>query len=245
MAAPFRLVIFDVDGTLVDSQHHIVEAQRRAFSALGLPVPTRERSLSVVGLSLAEAFAVLVGEQGPIAALVEGYKAAWFALRQEPGYREPLYTGAAATIAALSGRSGVVLGLATGKSRKGVDRLLAAQNWNSVFATVQTADDHPSKPDPAMLRAALAETSVPASAAVLVGDTTYDIAMAMSAGVRAIGVSWGYHEAAALTDAGAACIARDFADLDAMLADLTHGPPPPRQERAAPLPLSGFSGSQP
>ena len=213
-----RLIVFDVDGTLVDSQHHIVEAQRRAFTAHGLPVPTRERSLSVVGLSLPEAFAALIGADGPVAALADSYKAAWFALRQEPGYREPLYPGAAETIAALAARPDTRLGLATGKSRKGVDRLLEAQQWRDVFATVQTADDHPSKPHPAMLRAALAETGVPASAACLVGDTTYDMAMAQAAGVRAIGVGWGYHDAQALTAGGAAAIAPDFAALDAIVA---------------------------
>ena len=97
--------------------------------------------------------------------------------------------------------------MATGKSRKGVERLLEAQGWRGLFATVQTADDHPSKPNPAMLRAALAEAHVPAGAAVLVGDTTYDMAMAQAAGVRAIGVAWGYHGASALTAAGAATIA--------------------------------------
>lgn len=214
---PDRLVIFDVDGTLVDSQHHIVEAQRRAFAALALPPPTRERSLSVVGLSLPEAFAALVGPDGPTEALAEAYKAAWFALRGEPGYREPLYPGAAETVAALAARPGVVLGLATGKSRKGVERLLRAQDWKSVFATVQTADDHPSKPHPAMLRAALAETGVSAEAATLVGDTTYDMAMAGAAGIRAIGVAWGYHDVDSLVATGAASIACDFAELVAML----------------------------
>lgn len=212
-----RLVIFDVDGTLVDSQDHIVEAQRRAFSAHGLPIPTRERSLSVVGLSLPEAFAALVGADGPIEALAASYKAAWFALRGEPGYREALYPGAADAVAALSARSGVALGLATGKSRKGVERLLEAQGWRSVFKTVQTADDHPSKPHPAMLRAALTEARVAASASVFVGDTSYDMEMAQAAGVPAIGVAWGYHEARALTAAGAATIARDFADLGTIL----------------------------
>ena len=213
-----RLVIFDVDGTLVDSQDQIVEAQRRAFSAHGLACPTRERSLSVVGLSLPEAFAALVGADGPVVALADSYKAAWSALRQEPDYREPLYPGAAAVIAALSARPDVALGLATGKSRKGVERLLDAQGWRGVFATVQTADDHPSKPHPSMLWAALAETQVPAGAAVFIGDTTYDMTMARAAGVRAVGVAWGYHEASALTAAGAMVIARDFRSLGDMLA---------------------------
>ena len=213
-----RLVIFDVDGTLVDSQDQIVEAQRRAFSAHDLACPTRERSLSVVGLSLPEAFAALVGADGPVVTLADSYKAAWSALRQEPDYREPLYPGAAAVIAALSARPNVALGLATGKSRKGVERLLDAQGWRGVFATVQTADDHPSKPHPSMLSAALAETQVPARAAVFIGDTTYDMTMARAAGVRAVGVAWGYHEASALAAAGAMVIARDFRSLGDMLA---------------------------
>ena len=212
-----RLVIFDVDGTLVDSQHHIVEAQARAFAVHGLAAQTRKRALSVVGLSLHEAFAELVGPDGPIDSLSRAYKEAWTDMRGEAGFAEVLYPGAREIIASLAGRSGLRLGIATGKSRAGVDRLLAAQGWDGIFATIHTADDHPSKPHPSMILAALAETGTEAADAVMIGDTSFDMAMAVSAGVHAVGVAWGYHEADALVACGAAVVVQDFAALQAVL----------------------------
>ena len=208
-----RLVIFDVDGTLVDSQNSIVEAQAMAFAAHGLAPASRERALSVVGLSLPEAFRELAGVDGPVAGLCDAYKDAWTVLRQRPDYAEQLYPGAAETIAALASRPDLRLGLATGKSRKGVDRVFAAHGWHSIFATVQTADDHPSKPDPGMLLAALRDTGADAADAIMVGDTTFDMAMALSAGVSAIGVGWGYHPVEALRASGAHTVVDDFAAL--------------------------------
>jgi phosphoglycolate phosphatase len=212
-----QLVIFDVDGTLVDSQNLIVAAQQQAFDSCGLPAPTRVRSLSVVGLSLPEAFTALVGADGPIDALAESYKGAFNRLRADPAWHEPLFPGAAETIARLAARPDIVLGIATGKSRRGVAYLIERYGWNGLFATVQTADDAPSKPDPTMLRQALAETGVAASAALMLGDTSFDMGMAKAAGIRAIGVSWGYHPVAALTETGADLVIDEFAALDGIL----------------------------
>ncbi len=211
------LIVFDVDGTLVDSQHGIVEAQRRAFAAFGLPFPSRSRSLSVVGLSLTEAFAALVGVDGPVAGLAKAYRDAWTDLRAEPSFTEPLYPGVGDLLVALAARPGVALGLATGKSRKGVDRLIAAQGWSGLFATVQTADEHPSKPHPSMLRAALAQTTIEPRDATMIGDTSFDMAMAVAAGVRALGVGWGYHSAEALIDGGAERVLADVPALASFL----------------------------
>jgi phosphoglycolate phosphatase len=147
-----KLVIFDVDGTLVDSQDLIVVAQREAFAAHGLPPPNRRRSLSVVGLSLPEAFTALVGAQAPVESLAVPYKEAFARLRVDPAYHEPLFPGAADLIADLARQESVALGIATGKSRRGVAHLIERHGWDRVFATIQTADDAPSKPDPAMLR---------------------------------------------------------------------------------------------
>lgn len=215
-AEPF-LVIFDVDGTLVDSADTIVEAQRRTFAALALPAPTRARSLSVVGLSLPEAFAALVGAGAPVDALVDGYKRAWLDMRREPGFAEPLFPGAAETLALLATLPGVRLGLATGKSRRGVDRLLTTYGLHDLFATTQTADEHPSKPHPSMLLRALADTGVSTARASYVGDTTFDMAAARAAAIAAIGVGWGHHPAEDLRSAGATAVARDFADLRHLL----------------------------
>jgi phosphoglycolate phosphatase len=215
-----QLVIFDVDGTLVDSQNMIVAAQREAFAACGLEPPSRARSLSIVGLSLAEAFTALVGADGPIEALAEAYKAAFGRLRADPACEEPLFPGAEALIARLAARSDIMLGIATGKSRRGVAHILETHGWTDVFATVQTADDAPSKPDPTMLRQALADTGIQADSAVMIGDTSFDMGMAKAARLHAVGVSWGYHPVAALQEAGADTIIDTFEAFDPLLASV-------------------------
>jgi phosphoglycolate phosphatase len=210
-----RLVIFDCDGTLVDSQHIIVEAMTRALAGEGLAVPGRAAILGVVGLSLEVAIARLMpGEaESRVRRVAEGYRAAFGVLRADPAHYEPLYPGIAESLAALGGRDDIVLGIATGKSRRGVDRLLCRFGLERHFLTIQTADDHPSKPHPAMIRAALAEAEVAPAAAVMVGDTTFDMEMARRAGVGAIGVAWGYHPVAELARAGAGLIVARGADL--------------------------------
>ena len=220
-----QLLVFDVDGTIVDSQALIVEAQGRAFAACGLAAPTRERSLSIVGLSLIEAFTALVGPSGPVERLAEEYKLAFQELRRDPVWEEPLFPGLEDLIAELARREDVVLGIATGKSRRGVSYLVERHGWDGVFATIQTADDAPSKPDPGMLLRAMAETGIAPERATMLGDTTFDMAMARAAGVRPIGLSWGYHPVAALREAGADRIIdridelRPLLGLDAARAD--------------------------
>ncbi|MEE7447142.1 HAD family hydrolase [Methylobacterium radiotolerans] len=212
-----RLVVFDVDGTLVDSQHLIVAAQEVAFVENGLPAPGRREALSVVGLSLPQAFRRLVGEDGPVAELSESYKQAYNRLRLDPAHEEPLFPGMADLLTRLHGRSDVLIGLATGKSRRGVDRLIAHHGWAGWFATTQSADDAPSKPDPTMLQQAISEAGCEPGATVMVGDTTFDVAMGVAAGATAIGVAWGYHPPDALYGAGAATVVPSAAALEALL----------------------------
>ncbi|NEU11504.1 HAD-IA family hydrolase [Methylobacterium sp. BTF04] len=211
-----KLFVFDVDGTLVDSQHLIVAAQGVAFAEHGIAAPSRTESLSVVGLSLPQAFKRLVGEDGPVEGLSESYKRAFNVLRLDPSYEEPLFPGMGDLLARLHLRDDVRLGIATGKARRGVDRLIETHGWQGWFATTQTADDAPSKPDPAMLLQAMAEADARPDATVMIGDTTYDMAMAVSAGAAAVGVGWGYHPAGALFGAGAVTVVDDakaLADL--------------------------------
>jgi phosphoglycolate phosphatase len=210
-----KLVIFDCDGTLVDSQHLIVSAMSKAYQVHGLPVPDRDAMLSMVGLSLVELFTALGhGAEGyPAASLAEQYKLAFHALRDAGAAVEPLYPGAAEAVAALARRDDVVLGIATGKSQRGVHLVLGHHGLIEHFITVQTADDAPSKPDPGMVNAAMREAGVGAADTVVVGDTAYDIAMARAAGATAIGVTWGYHTRDALIAAGAAAVIEDFAAL--------------------------------
>jgi phosphoglycolate phosphatase len=200
-----KLVILDCDGTLVDSQNGICAAMDHAFSAMGLTPPSRVATLAIVGLSLPEAFAALAPEHDERlrAALAERYRAAFLELKRDPALHEPLYEGVRAAIDAFDARDDIVLGIATGKSRRGVDRVLAREGWTSRFLTVQTADEHPSKPHPAMILRAMAEAGIGRERTVMVGDTTFDMVMARTAGVGALGVAWGYHPAQDLRDAGA------------------------------------------
>jgi phosphoglycolate phosphatase len=210
-----KLVVFDCDGTIVDSQAGIVLSMVHAFTALGMTPPSREATLSVVGLSLPEAFAVLAPDtdRATRMALAERYKTAFRELKHDPAETEILFPHAKETIAELSARDDRLLGIATGKSRRGIDRLFDREGWHGSFATIQTADDHPSKPHPSMLQRAILETDATPEATVMIGDTTYDMAMARSAGVAAIGVAWGYHTVADLESAGAHLIIERFEDL--------------------------------
>lgn len=220
------LVIFDCDGTIVDSQAGIVLSMEHAFKSLRMTPPARAQTLAVVGLSLPEAFAALApeAEYETRFELAERYKSAFRELNHDPAETEILFPDAKAVIAELAARENFVLGVATGKSRRGVDRLFEREDWHASFATIQTADDHPSKPHPSMIERAMAETGAEPEDTVMVGDTTYDIEMARAAGVGAIGVTWGYHDAQELEDAGAHVIIRSYAALpaaiDALLAQM-------------------------
>lgn len=209
-----RLVVFDVDGTLVDSQHHICQAMDMAFETAGLPPLPQPQVLGIVGLSLPVAVAQLAPEADPPtqARIVAGYRAAYMMARIAGD--APLYPGAMSCLDRLSGRDDMLLAVATGKSRRGLAALIEAHGLEGRFISLQTADDHPSKPDPAMLLAALAESGVAAGQAAMVGDTSFDMAMAVAAGVTGMGVSWGYHSELALRQAGASLVAGDFATLD-------------------------------
>lgn len=215
----FKLIMFDCDGTLADSQHLIVEAMQRAFSGCGLTPPGRASILHTVGLSVPDAIAALAPAQEAtvLSALSSAYRDWCFSIRQDGQNLEPMFPGAAALLRKLARRDDILLGLATGKSRRGVQRLIETERLAGFFATLQTADDAPSKPHPAMLYAAMAETGASPADTIMIGDTSYDMAMARNAGVMAIGVSWGYHPPANLKRAGAAHIVHSFAELGALL----------------------------
>jgi len=217
MDKPLKLVVFDCDGTLVDSQHMICAAMTQAYLAHQLPVPERDTMLSIVGLSLTEAFTHLGrgDAQFPVASLAEHYRLAFHALRESEQV-EPLYPGAREAVEALSAREDIVLGLATGKSQRGVRLVLGHHGLLDRFITIQTADDAPSKPDPGMVIAAMREAGAAPQNTVVVGDTVFDIAMAHAAGASAIGVSWGYHPRDSLMASGAPVIDA-FATLEPTL----------------------------
>ena len=205
-----KLVIFDCDGTLVDSQNAIHAAMERAFGALGLQAPGRAEVRGVIGLSLPEAFAVLAPAESLAtqAALAEAYRGGFSHARETAReHPDPLFPGMHEVVTAFAARDDIVLGVATGKSRRGVARLLEREGWHGHFLTIQTADDHPSKPHPSMILRAMADAGVGRFATVMVGDTTFDIQMALNAEVGAIGVGWGYHAPELLLGAGAHALA--------------------------------------
>lgn len=217
-----KLVVFDCDGTLVDSQHMIVAAMERAFSGAGLVPPPPAKVRRVIGLSLVGAVEVLLEPElrNQAADLAEAYKTGFRELRSAGEIEEPLFPGVREAILELASREDVVLGIATGKSRRGVDAVLEREQLAGRFVTIQTADEHPSKPDPSMVLQALAETGAEPGRTLVVGDTVFDMEMASQAGVRAVGVGWGYHDPAELIEAGAHLVVAESPELLAALRGL-------------------------
>ena len=213
-----RLALFDCDGTLVDGQAGVCNAMDAAFADLGLPAPDRHLVRRIVGLSLPQAIRQLAPDVSEElrAAVDAAYRERFRAAREAGSLVEPLYDGIADLVVELA-NAGWVLGVATGKSQRGLEHCLATHGLTRHFATLQTADQHPSKPHPAMVHAALAETGVEPEHCVMIGDTVFDIAMASAAGVRALGVDWGYHTAEELRQAGAEAVARDPAHLKELI----------------------------
>ncbi|MFZ2995499.1 HAD-IA family hydrolase [Sphingobium sp.] len=209
-----RLVVFDCDGTLVDSQHSICTAMTRAFEEAKLTPPERPAILSVVGLSLPNAIARLLPDAQAHFHdhLSERYKLAFQAMRREEGVCEPLYPGIADLVAQLHA-DGWMLGVATGKSDRGLNLCLTHHGIIDRFVTLQTADRHPSKPHPSMLLTAMTDAGALPETTVMIGDTSFDIDMGLAAGVRSLGVVWGYHAPDLLIASGAQAVAVDTADL--------------------------------
>lgn len=218
MSAVHRLVVFDCDGTLVDSQRLIVDCLQEAFAGEGLAIPAPESIRRIVGLSLVEAVDRLMGGADPAWAAVVAarYKDVFMRRRLAGPVDEPLFPGARELLDELQGR-GLLLGIATGKAMRGLRHVLASHRLENRFVTLQTADHHPSKPHPAMLRAAMAEAGARSAETVLVGDTTFDIAMARAAGALPVGVAWGNHPPDELHAAGAVAVLERFAELPALL----------------------------
>jgi phosphoglycolate phosphatase len=150
--------------------------------------------------------------------MAERYKAAYLILRNNGLEHEPLYDGIAALLSSMD-ESGWLLGVATGKSDRGLERCLDHHGIKGLFVTLQTADRHPSKPHPAMVYQALADAGVEAKDSVVIGDTVYDIHMGKAAGAHTIGVNWGYHPVDELRGAGADAIAESMDELEALLGD--------------------------
>lgn len=216
-----NLVIFDLDGTLINSEAIILEAQFETFARCGLTHPGREAGLGIVGLSLDIALMRLAGLERPDDGLTETYRQVFGAMRlqaeSDPKLAEPLFPGVAEMLAALAQRPDTVLGIATGKSRRGADYIIERHGWGDLFATTQTADDAASKPHPEMILRAMRETGARPEATLMIGDSNFDMEMAVAAGVAPVAVSWGFQSVPALKAAGAAHVIEDWAALPGLI----------------------------
>ena len=215
---PLKLAVLDCDGTIVDSKTAIVTSMTAAFVNVDMAPPKSEEIVRIVGLNLADAMNVLLQGQKPemIPTLVDAYREVATQRRAGGQWEDPLYPDAKKVIQALNA-AGWLLGVATGKSKRGLDAVFGTHEIGHHFVTAQTSDIGPGKPAPDMLYRALRETGVEAHNTVMIGDTTFDMEMAMNAGVPAIGVSWGYHSEAELLAAGARIIVHGFQDLPGAL----------------------------
>jgi phosphoglycolate phosphatase len=211
------LLLFDVDGTLIDSRNIIIGAQRLTADSLGLKHPGDEKGFAVVGLSLDRALIELFGHQVPADRMCEVYKGIFQSLRGQPGYEEPPFDGIDALLRRAAQRASTRLGVATGKTFRGLNHVLDVNGWRPLFATIQTADNAPSKPDPGMIRQGMAEAGASPDRTLMIGDSVHDVAMAVAAGVTPIAVSWGFQPASLLVEAGARLVAHSVAELDELI----------------------------
>jgi phosphoglycolate phosphatase len=219
-----RLAIFDCDGTLVDSGATIHAALAASFEQNGLATPSAQACRRIIGLSLNEAMAVLMPglsfEQH--AALSEDYKRAFWELRAAGKVEEPLFGGVIELLDALEA-DGWLLAVATGKSDRGLRHCLESHSIHARFVSLQTADRHPSKPHPSMVEQAIADAGAAPETTIVVGDTSFDMAMAAAAGAAPIGAGWGYHEAEELLEAGAIAVAERPIDVLDLIKEHAHG----------------------
>jgi phosphoglycolate phosphatase len=209
-----KLILFDCDGTLVDGQHMILSAMKVASLKMNIEYPGDEASRRIVGLSLTQAletvFPQLADEK------IEEVKMHFIEhfqhLRTLPDQNEPLYDGIKEMLHLLNDK-GYLLGVATGKSMRGLKHTIANNDLEDLFVTLNTADCGAGKPDPAMIKAAMRDTGVRPENLYMIGDTTFDMEMAQNAGVKSVGVSWGYHEVSELNAFGATYIIDHISEL--------------------------------
>ncbi len=220
-----NLAIFDIDGTLVDSRRIIHDAMLHAYDRCDLADPGYDRIRKVIGLGLRQAFAALEPDapDDVLAQLEAAYVEAFNIFRETQEGREPLYEGALDLLEDLH-RKGWKLGVATGKSRRGVGHILRMHGLERLFHASVCADDGPGKPDVFMVEHSLRAAGASRTRTLVIGDSTHDMAMARAAGVRAIGVCWGFAEAEELTLAGAHELHHDYPSLTRSLAAFDAAP---------------------
>ncbi|MGB3276912.1 MAG: HAD-IA family hydrolase [Castellaniella sp.] len=210
----YRAVIFDWDGTLLDSTYHIVEALLGACRDLDLREPSREEAGWVIGLSLQAALYRLVPELGADRqdAFVDRYRAHFMALQHEMHFFE----GQVQLLRDLHA-GGAILGVATGKSRRGLDDSIERLDLRGLFRATRTVDEARGKPDPDMLLQLLAELDLDPGTVLMVGDTTHDVLMAQAAGVDSLAVAYGAHKPSLLESARPTALAATVPEMQAWI----------------------------
>jgi phosphoglycolate phosphatase len=211
-----RLIIFDLDGTLIDSEALIVEVVAGAFADTGLTVPDEKTIRSISGIVLNDAMRILAPNATPeqVAAIGAAYRARYQA---SAGTREPMFDGALPALDRLQADPDTILAVATGKGYSGAVTLLERHGIIGRFNSVQTPTHNHSKPDPQMIDTAIGKSGVPRKHTAMIGDTVHDMRMARRAGVKSVGVAWGYHEPEELREAGADIVIERFDELDGAL----------------------------
>ncbi len=206
-----EVVVLDWDGTVVDSEHYIVNSLRSAAESIGLPDLGHDRYKSIIGLGLREALRQLYPDlpDAGVEALRDAYASAFIA-GEHDAIR--LFDGVRETLDALLS-DGVRLAVATGKSRRGLERALDASGLRAYFSATRCADETASKPDPRMLNELVRELASAPKNMLMVGDTEYDLAMAARAGMPSLGVSYGVHGVDALRTHAPLGIIDQFAEL--------------------------------
>lgn len=214
-----KLILFDCDGTLVDSIQHIHDCMIQTFAEFGHSKPTEMETRSIVGLSLNQAIAQLLNRDvcPNIMQITEAYKRNYGAMRAKQLLQSPLYQGMYNLVSELAAKEKYILGIVTGNSRRGVAHVFEEHGLEKYFYVVRTADDCPSKPDPAMVLESCHVSGIDPQNTLIIGDAIYDMQMANNAKAKAVGVSWGYHSVDALRDNGAHYILNQPAELWSVL----------------------------
>ncbi|WP_025899882.1 HAD-IA family hydrolase [Sneathiella glossodoripedis] len=214
-SSALKLVVFDCDGTLVDSQYNIIRCMNKSFEACDLTPPIENDIRNIIGLNLEEAIRMLMpnpADEPLLHQLVACYRDAFREQRLKQDHEEPLFPGALEVLEKLYS-SNVLLAVATGKSMRGLKAVIKMHGLEKYFTSLQTPDQNPGKPHPQMLEKAMAEVGADCSNTYMVGDTSYDMLLARNAGCHAIGVGWGYHDFQTLEQSGANHLIYKYDDL--------------------------------
>jgi len=191
------LLIFDWDGTLMDSISHIVNSLQYAMRETGVEILSREQSKDIIGLGMREAIAALFPDYADDDGFIHRYTQNYKNYYREPSRTTLLFPGAQDILLELKDK-GYMLAIATGKGRQGLDHVLQQTGLGYLFSSSRCANETRSKPHPEMINAVLDDTGFNYKQAIMIGDSEYDLEMASNAGVVSIGASYGVHSEARL-----------------------------------------------